>query len=134
MVTFVKSARVLPARARPRSRCYTARVTDGRLALAEETSLELHRVVADRLRADPSVIERARSRVQEWLREGTVARPLAEAWGAVLAQPAERVAAFLTDPGQRARDLRQTSPFAGSLDPRTRWAIWRRVRQGFRRP
>jgi len=29
-----------------------------------------------------------------------------------------------------ARQLRQTSPFAGALDPRTRWAIWRRARRG----
>jgi len=109
-------------------------VTDGRHALVEETSLELHRAVAERLVVDPSVLSRARSRVQEWLAGGTVARPLAEAWSTVLARPAAEVAAFLTDPGQRARDLRQTSPFAGALDPRTRWSIWRRVRGGRRQP
>lgn len=109
-------------------------MTDGRHALAEETSLELHRAVADRLRADPSLVERARARVRAWLREGPVSRPVAEAWSALLAEPVERLAAFLTDPGQRARDLRQTSPFAGALDPRTRWTVWRRARQGPRRP
>jgi hypothetical protein len=108
--------------------------TDGLHALAEETSIELHRAVADRLQEDPVVLERARQRVRDWLSQGRVARRVAEAWDKVLAQPPERVAAFLVDPSQSARDLRQTSPFAGALDPRTRWTIWRRVRQGRRRP
>jgi hypothetical protein len=100
-------------------------VTDGRHAVAEETSLALHRAVADRLRADPSLVERARRRVEGWLSEGTVARPYAEAWREVLAGPVEDVARFLEDPGDRARQLRQSSPFAGVLNARTRWAIWR---------
>jgi hypothetical protein len=109
-------------------------VTDGRHAVAEDTSLELHRAVAHRLRADPSLIEQARRRVDGWLRDGTVARPYAEAWREVLAGSAEETAAFLEDPGERARSLRQTSPFAGVLDARTRWAVWRRARQRAGRP
>ncbi len=106
--------------------------TDGGHVRAEETSLELHRAVAERLRADPSLVGRARSRVAGWLREGTVARAVAQAWYAELAHPLEQLAAFLVDPSQRARDLRQTSPFAGFLAPRERWEIWRRARQGTR--
>jgi hypothetical protein len=108
-------------------------VTDGRHALAEERSLELHRAVAQRLRADPALVERARRRVDAWLRDGAVARPYAEAWRDVLSRPAGEVAAFLEDPGDRARQLRQASPFAGFLDPRTRWGILRRAREGERR-
>ena len=51
-------------------------------------------------------------------------------WREILARPARDVALFLEDPGDRARQLRQTSPFAGVLDPRTRWAIWRQARRG----
>jgi len=105
-------------------------VTDGRHAVAEETSLQLHRAVAERLRAEPSLVERARRRVEDWLREETVARPYAEAWREILSRPAGEVARFLEDPGERARQLRQTSPFAGFLDARTRWAVWRRARHG----
>jgi len=105
-------------------------VTDGRHAVAEATSLELHKAVADRLLQDPALVERARARVLDWLSDGSVARPYAEAWQAILVQPVEDVARFLTETGERARQLRQASPFAGFLDPRTRWAIWRRVRGG----
>ncbi len=114
--------------------CYTAAVTDGRHALAEERSLALHRAVAERLRADPSLIERARRRVDGWLRDGSVARPYAEAWREILAGTVDDVARFLEDPGDRARQLRQASPFAGFLDARTRWGILRQVRERQERP
>jgi hypothetical protein len=105
-------------------------VSDGRHAAAEDVSLELHRAVAERLLEDPALVERARERVAGWLRDGPVARPYAEAWQAVLAEPVEAVARFLADPGEKARQMRQASPFAGVLDPRTRWSIWRRAREG----
>jgi hypothetical protein len=92
-------------------------------------SLELHRAVAERILVEPTLLDRARRRVGEWLRDGSVARPYAEAWQAILGAPADEVARLLTDPGERARQLRQTSPFAGFLDPRTRWEIWRRTRR-----
>ena len=109
-------------------------MTDGRHAVAEDVSLELHRAVAERLLEDPALVERARERVAGWLRDGSIARPYAEAWQAVLAGPVEDVARFLGDPGEKARRMRQASPFAGALDPRTRWSIWRRVREGAARP
>jgi hypothetical protein len=105
-------------------------VTDGRHGVAEDLSLELHRAVAERLLEDPALVERARERVAGWLRDGSVARPYAEAWQAVLGEPVEAVARFLADPGEKARQMRQASPFAGVLDPRTRWSIWRRAREG----
>jgi hypothetical protein len=109
-------------------------VTDGRHAAAEERSLALHRAVADRLRADPSLLERARRRVDGWLRDGTVARPYAEAWRNILSGSPGEVAGFLGDPGERARRLRQASPFAGFLDPRTRWSILRAAHENEGRP
>jgi hypothetical protein len=109
-------------------------MSDGRHAVAEDVSLELHRAVAERLLGDPSLVERVRERVDGWLRDGSVARPFAEAWRDILAESPEVVARFLTDRGERARQLRQTSPFAGVLDPRTRWSIWRRARQRAHRP
>ena len=105
-------------------------MTDGRHAVAEGTSLQLHRAVAERLRAEPALVERARRRVEGWLRDGTVAKPYAEAWREILSCPAGEVALFLEDQGERARQLRQTSPFAGFLDARTRWVVWRRARRG----
>ncbi len=98
--------------------------------MIEATSLELHRAVAERLRADPSLLDRARQKVEGWLRDRTIAKPYADAWREILARPVADVAGFLEDPGERACQLRQASPFAGFLDARTRWRIWRAVRAG----
>jgi len=105
-------------------------VTDGLHAAAEKRSLELHRAVAERLRADPALVERARDRVARWLCDGTVAKPYAEAWRAVLGRPLAELTSFLLDPGEEACRMRQTSPFAGVLAPRERWDILRRMRGG----
>ena len=99
--------------------------------LAAERSLALHRVIARRLVRDPAVLENARQRVKYWLAE-TPDRPFAREWRRILAGDAESVAAFLGDRSELAEELRQSSPFAGVLDARERWGIWRETRKRFR--
>jgi len=94
--------------------------------LAERRSRAYHRVVAERLRDDPTPLERARARVAEWLRAPSPAHH-AERWAAILAGEPDAVAAFLTSTGEEADELRQSSPFAGTLTARERWALWRAV-------
>ncbi len=97
--------------------------------LAEERSLALHRAIADRVLEDPSVLERARARVRTWNETGEVASFYATEWNVVLARPVEEIRAFLVDESEHARAMRQVTPFAGAIDPRTRWRIWREVRE-----
>ncbi len=100
-------------------------MTDGLHQRAEERSIALHAAVAERIAADPALLENARARVDRWLREGSVHPRWASAWAALLQRPLPEILAALVDPSQHMRDLRQSSPFAGVLDPRTRWRIWR---------
>jgi hypothetical protein len=93
--------------------------------LAEERSIAYHRVIADRMRKDPAILAAARQRVREWLTPGRTVPPYAQAWDAILARDIEAIAAFLVDRGERARELRQSSPFAGCLSPQERWRLWR---------
>ena len=88
----------------------------------------MHREVARRLQDRPELLDAARERVQSWLESGGVSRYWAEAWNEALGGTLDEVIARITDPSQHARDLRQTSPFAGALDPRVRWEILRRLR------
>ena len=88
-------------------------------------SLALHREVAERLRRDPELLNAARERVERWLAEGSVHAKWAESWSSILDAGLEAVIEVLTDTGSAAHDLRQVSPFAGVLDPRTRWMILR---------
>lgn len=101
--------------------------------LAEERSLALHRAVAERLAADPEVLERARARVRSWVDSGEVAPYYAKAWEDILRRPVQAICAFLLEDSDRARALRQVTPFAGAIDPRTRWRIWREVREEMER-
>jgi len=97
------------------------------LADAEARSLELHRLVAERLRARPELLDRARARVAGWLHTGAVSRRWAAAWADVLSRPLPEILGVLVDPGQQARDLRQSSPFAGALSRREPWDALRRL-------
>jgi hypothetical protein len=93
--------------------------------LAEERSLALHEEIAARIRENPEIAERARERVRGWLYDGSVHHEYAERWSNLLARPIEQIAEAIVRRDQEAHDLRQVSPFAGTLDPRTRWRIRR---------
>jgi hypothetical protein len=96
--------------------------------LAEERSLELHREIARQIERDPARIGPARARVEGWLREGSVSRRYAEAWAKLLDGPIEALLGCLRDESETARALRQATPFAGYVDHRRRWQLWREVR------
>jgi len=49
-----------------------------------------------------------------------------EAWQALIDGPLPKLLAVLTDDSETSRDLRQTTPFAGVLKPRERWALLKR--------
>jgi hypothetical protein len=91
----------------------------------EGRSIVMHRLVADQLRGDPTLIQRARDRVAAWMRSGSIHPTYGEAWLELLTGPIDELLRALTDPGDAFRALRQCSPFAGVLDARTRWAVWR---------
>lgn len=95
--------------------------------LAEERSIAYHRVIAERLRDQPAVLEMARQRVQSWL-DGASKPFYARKWAEVLAGDVSSIAAFLVDRSELAYELRQSTPFAGALNPRERWEIWRETR------
>jgi hypothetical protein len=95
--------------------------------LAEERSVAYHRVIAERLREQPEVLENARRRVQTWL-DRMEPRFYARKWAEILAGDPASIAAFLVERSEVADELRQSSPFAGALRPQERWQIWRETR------
>ena len=95
--------------------------------IGEERSLAYHRAVAARLETDESIILRARAKVVRWLLDGSVHAEYAQAWSALLDGPLDEVVREMTSTSERARALRQSTPFAGALAPKERWKIWRDV-------
>lgn len=94
----------------------------------EERSIRLHGAVADKLRLDPSILLKARRRVEGWLADGSVHPHYAEAWREILTLGPEQLAKRLIDPAEKMRALRQCSPFAGALTPQERWEILRQAK------
>ena len=101
--------------------------------LAEERSIAYHRAVAARLDHDPALLTVARERVRAWLAREPPPH-YARRWDEVLSAPLPEIVAFLSDPGEAARELRQSTPFAGMIPARERWRIWREVRARTERP
>jgi hypothetical protein len=93
--------------------------------LAEARSLAMHREIAERLRQDPSRVDAARARVAMWRDRGEPHVHYVEAWDELLALPMDQLCTELCADDERARAMRQVSPFAGVLGPRERWRIHR---------
>lgn len=96
--------------------------------LAEERSLAYHRVIADRVKDDERAIARAVWRITDWRARGSCSPFYLDAWQELLTGPRHELCAALVADDERARSLRQCTPFAGVLSSRERWEIWRRVR------
>ena len=90
----------------------------------DERSLAMHRLIAEKVRANPALLDEARAnlrRAQE--KEGSPSLALAE-WENILSGDAAQVAEFLENRSERATRLRQSSPFAGILTEAERNAIY----------
>lgn len=97
--------------------------------LLDARSLALHAVIARKIERDPALLEIAHRNLARWSaqRQGD-APPWLEEWREVLKQPWPRVAAFITNPGEHATRLRQSSPFAGVLTNEERWRVYEAFR------
>ena len=89
----------------------------------EERSIALHGEIAKRLHTRRELVEVARKNLEQWIQRDGETPPLTE-WKRILGQPLEDIINFLVSPGEKARQLRQSSPFCGILTPRERWKIY----------
>lgn len=93
---------------------------------AELRSLAYHEAVAGRL--DEHLVAEARERVDRLADQGHLHPRYAERWRRLLALPTDRISEAITANDQDARDLRQSSPFAGVLNEHERQRIIETVR------
>ena len=91
----------------------------------DRRSLALARAVVAKVEADPGRRGLARAIVtcRRWSEEGV---PAAKEWMQILeTRDWAGIRGVLLDPAEEGCRLRQSSPFAGVLPPRERWAIYR---------
>jgi hypothetical protein len=80
---------------------------------AERRNRAYHAALARRLRKE--TVRKALHQLWRWSEEGNIDPRYAEEWEGVLRRPLPEIKRVLTEDSQRARDLRQNSPFAGAL-------------------
>jgi excisionase family DNA binding protein len=85
---------------------------------AELQALAYHRLVARRL--DQPLVDEAKRRLKRWREQGRIHPRWADEWERILAMPLPRIAKTIRADSQRARELRQSSPFAGVLTEQER--------------
>lgn len=101
----------------------------------EERSIALHRAVADRIRKNHKLMREAEQNLQRYLQQSfsegkTPTRSLLE-WQELLENKSlEEILEFMVSDSERARRMRQSSPFAGILSPQERWRIYEAYRLG----
>jgi hypothetical protein len=93
---------------------------------ARRRSLAYHRALARRLRR--AMVDDARHRIWEWRKDGRIDARYANEWEDVLRRPLPEIRAVLREDSRRASDLRQNSPFAGTLSEAERRKILQEVR------
>ncbi len=93
-------------------------------ARLDERSLALHRLVAENVKADPALLDKARGNLRRWQESNdSPSRALSE-WDQILSGSVNQVTEFLVERSDKATQLRQSSPFAGILTEQERLAIY----------
>lgn len=86
----------------------------------------MHRLVAEKIRHDPASFERVRATLEDWRRTvAPNAQPYLAEWERLASKGVEACLAVATEDSERARALRQCSPFVGILTNRERFAFLR---------
>ena len=93
--------------------------------IIETRSLAMHCLAAQKIMRDTALLDGVRRTLGTWrARYGKDTPHALDEWAAILSRPWPQIAAFITDPGERATRLRQSTPFAGVLDARERERIY----------
>lgn len=100
-------------------------------ALAEARSLALHREALARIEREPDLLEGVRARLAAWSADDSKPQRYVRTWTELLDDPGGAWRSAMVGEDERSTALRQATPFAGIVDPRTRWRIWSEVRERF---
>jgi len=96
--------------------------------IIEARSLAMHCLIARKIETDRRLLDAARRNLARWSARYADGAPRALGeWREILDRPWPEIAALITDAGESAVRLRQSSPFAGVLTPAER----RRVYEAF---
>lgn len=95
----------------------------------DRVALEYHKIVAERLLADPeAMLSDARSNIQRWMKahEGSGSQLALEEWLHLLStKTIQELIAIITEDSDEGQRLRSSTPFAGILSAEESRELWR---------
>ena len=98
--------------------------------IVDDRSLEMDRVIAEKIRANPKLIQIALTNIERWLANPDYSESSRQAvleWKSIIENsPVGSLATLLESSSDEARRLRQSSPFCGILTPDERQAIFQK--------
>ena len=98
--------------------------------ILDDRSLEMDRVIAEKIRANPKLVQIALTNINRWLANPDYSesgRESALEWKSIIENSSvETLVALLENSSEEARRLRQSSPFCGILTPDERQAIFQK--------
>ncbi|HEX4986747.1 MAG TPA: hypothetical protein VFV71_11855 [Burkholderiales bacterium] len=93
--------------------------------ILDARSLAMHCLAAANIEKDRRLLGRVKRTFRGWLeRYGDDVPPALAEWKAILDRPWREIAAVITDAGERADRLRQSSPFSTALSPGQRQRVY----------
>lgn len=93
--------------------------------IIEARSLAMHCLAAQKIERNLALLDQVRWTLKTWRSRYGEDMPRAlDEWQAILRRPWPGIAAFITDQGERATRLRQSTPFAGVLSARERERVY----------
>ena len=93
--------------------------------IIEARSLAMHCLVAQKIELKPALLKQVKKTLENWRSRYKDDMPRAlDEWHTILQRPWPEIAHFITDPGERATRLRQSTPFAGVLTTSERERVY----------
>lgn len=74
---------------------------------------------------DPGLVAHAKATLARWIEQKRIYPEYAARWNLLLDGPADRLREMMVSETEDAKDMRQSSPFAGALGARERWILWK---------
>ncbi len=90
----------------------------------DERTLAMHRLVAEKIRQTPALFDKAKATLARWRTTVSVSsQPYLLEWELLMNQGVETCLAVAVEESERAKALRQSSPFAGLLTHQDRFTF-----------
>jgi hypothetical protein len=97
--------------------------------LLDRRSLEMHRLIVEKIRRDSGLFLKAIDNVERWKNASRTVPDYLIEWENILRTGLDPALSILLEDSERAAALRQSTPFAGILTPTERWEFLRKWKE-----